>query len=84
MTITVVPGTSILTVTADNQSRTYGNTNPPLTGSLVGVQNGDNITATYATMANTNSPVGTYAIVPVFNHPSNRLGNYIIITNEAR
>jgi hypothetical protein len=48
---------------------------------LAVVQNGDNITATYATTATTNSPVGTYAIVPVFNDPSNRLGNYFIITN---
>ena len=37
----------------------------------------------YITMANTNSPVGTYAIEPVFNDPSNRLGNYIVITNEG-
>ncbi len=81
VTIAVVPGFSILTVTIDNQSRAYGKTNPPLTGTLTGVQNGDNITATYATAANTNSPVGTYAIVPVFNDPSNRLGSYIIITN---
>jgi hypothetical protein len=82
-TITVSPGSSILTltVTVDSQSRAYGLTNPPLTGSLTGVQDGDNITATYTTTAGTNSPVGTYAIVPVFNDPSNRLGNYIVITN---
>ena len=56
-------------MTASNQSRIYGAANPALTGSLVGVQNGDNITAVYTTVANTNSPVGTYAIIPTLVDP---------------
>src|SRR5207253_430704 len=36
-----------LTVTVDNLSRSYGATNPVLTGSITGLQNGDNITVTY-------------------------------------
>ena len=47
-----------LTVSADNQSRVYGATNPPLTGSVAGLQNGDLITAVFQTTADTNSPVG--------------------------
>ena len=82
-TITVAPGLSLMTVSVDSSSRAYGQTNPPMTGSLAGVQSGDNITVTYTATANPNSPVGTYAIVPVFNDPSNRLGNYIIITNDG-
>ena len=70
-----------LTVTANNQTRAYGQTNAPLTGMLVGVLNGDNITATYTTTAVTNSPVGTYLIVPTLNDPNNRLGFYNVTTN---
>ncbi len=70
-----------LTVTANNQTRAYGQTNAPLTGTLVGVLNGDNITATYTTTAATNSPVGTYLIVPTLNDPNNRLGFYNVTTN---
>ena len=40
-TVTVSPS---LIVTADNQTRSYGAVNPTLTGNLVGLQNGDNIT----------------------------------------
>src|SRR5206468_2405222 len=53
-----------LTVTAANASKLYGQANPPLTGSIVGIRNGDNITATYATAATQSSPAGTYPIVP--------------------
>ncbi len=72
----------VLTVTADNQGRAYGAPNPSLSGTLAGVQNGDNITVTYTTTAATTSPVGTYAILPVLNDPNNKLGNYtVLITN---
>ena len=60
-TLTITP--FALTVTADSHARTYGATNPVLGGTLVGVENGDNITASYSTTATTNSPVGTYSIV---------------------
>ena len=72
-----------LSVTASNQSRTYGAANPALTGSLVGVQNGDNITAVYTTVANTNSPVGTYAIIPTLVDPDSKLANYTVTTNNG-
>ena len=70
-------------MTASNQSRPYGAANPALTGSLVGVQNGDNITAVYSTAANTNSPVGTYAIIPTLVDPDSKLTNYTVTTNSA-
>ena len=71
-----------LTVTANNASRAYGAANPPLTGTIVGLQPGDNITATYSTAAVANSPVGTYQIVPALNDPDNKLGNvYAATTN---
>ena len=72
-----------LTVRADNLSKTYGAGNPTLTGSVVGVQNGDNITATYATTATVTSPVGTYPITPGLVDASGKLGNYSVTTNAG-
>jgi hypothetical protein len=80
-TLTVNPAT--LTVTADNQSKIYGTANPTLTGSLVGVQNQDNIMATYATTASVTSPVGGYPITPALVDPSSKLSNYTVTTNNA-
>src|SRR6185503_4424376 len=53
-----------LTVTANSTSRGYGSPNPDFTGTIVGLMNSDNITATYRTDATPSSPLGTYAIVP--------------------
>ena len=52
----------MLTINGDNAARDYGAANPALTGSLVGLQAGDNITATFSTTATSQSNVGTYAI----------------------
>lgn len=55
-----------LTVTADDKSRLYGDANPPLTGTLVGVQSQCDapakFTPVYATSATPASDVGDYAI----------------------
>ncbi len=40
-----------LTVAANNASRVYGATNPVFSGTITGIRNGDNITATYASAA---------------------------------
>src|SRR5208282_3907873 len=53
-----------LAITANDASRAYGAANPTFTGSIVGLQSGDNITASYSTVADTNSPPGAYSIVP--------------------
>ncbi len=71
----------VLMVTPDNKTKGYLQNNPSLTGTVSGVIGGDDITATYTTTANSSSPSGTYPITPVFSDPSNRLGNYIVITN---
>ena len=65
-----------LVVSASNASRPYGQSNPVFGGTISGLQNGDNITATYSCSATSNSPVGTYAIVPSLVDPGNRLANY--------
>ena len=71
-TITYVPGTLNvspvpLTVVAADASRAYGQTNPVFTATYVGFVNGETNTAlggslVLATLADTNSPVGTYPI----------------------
>jgi len=65
--LTVEPAN--LGVTADNQSRIYGATNPVFTVSYSGFINGESLTNSdvvgapdLSTMADTNSPVGTYDI----------------------
>lgn len=70
-----------LRISADAVTRSYGATNPPLTGTLAGVQNGDNLTAIFQTAADTNSPVGDYLIFPVWQDPDGKLGNYAVLTN---
>jgi len=72
-------GLAPLTIAANNTSRPYGANNPPLTGMLTGVRNGDSITANFTTTAVPASPVGTYPITPVVFDPSNRLGNYALM-----
>ena len=78
-TLTVTPFP--LTVSADNAARIYGATNPPFTGALSALQNGDNIAVTFHTVADTNSPVGAYPITPAFDDPGGELGNYGVLTN---
>jgi len=77
-TFGVVVGKAALTATADTLTRFYGEANPPLTGTLVGVVNGDNITASYSTTATPTSAGGVYTISVTLSDPNNRLGNYTV------
>jgi hypothetical protein len=73
---------AVLTVTAADANRGYGRTNPVFTGMIMGVTNGDNITATYSTPATISSPVGTYPIVASLVDTNNRQTNYTVsLTN---
>ena len=72
-----------LTVTENNASRGYGVTNAGLTGSVVGLQAGDVITASFSSAATTNSPVGVYPITFTLSDPGSKLGNYVITTNNG-
>ncbi len=65
LTVTKAP----LTITANDQSKTYGSPNPTLTVSYTGFANGDTQSVltppvTITTSALASSPVGTYSIVP--------------------
>ena len=75
-TVNLVVTPAPLIVTGSNAARAYGDTNPVFTGTIVGVTNGDNITATFSCSAVTNSTPGPYAIVPALIDPNNRLTNY--------
>ncbi len=72
-----------LIVTADDASRPFGQANPVFTGSTAGLVNNDAITADYSTLATTESPAGTYDIVPVLNDPDERLANYTVTLNSG-
>ena len=77
-TVTLTVSPAPLTVMANNASRQAGITNPIFTGTITGLVNNDNITATYTTSANSASPVGTYPIVPTMVDPNNRQTNYTV------
>jgi hypothetical protein len=72
-----------LIINVDSTNRFYGQTNPAFTGAVVGLQNGDSITAGYATVAGGQSPVGTYAITATLQDTGNKLGNYSVTTNAG-
>jgi hypothetical protein len=70
-TISQTVNKAVLTVTADNKSRTYGSANPAFTATITGFQNGENLATSgvsgspaLTTTAGSASPVGGYAIVP--------------------
>jgi hypothetical protein len=65
-----------LSLTVDAKSKLYGRALPALTGTLLGVLNGDAITPSYATTATQQSPAGTYPITGSLIDPNQRLSNY--------
>jgi len=65
------------------RSGSTGAPNPIFTGTITGIQNADNITATHATAATPTSPVGMYAIVPTLVDPGGKLGNYFVTMNKG-
>lgn len=80
-TLTVTPAP--LTVTAADQARAYGQSNPPLTGSITGLVNGDAILVSYSTAAAASSPVGLYPIVPALSDPGGKLSNYHVVIEQG-
>jgi hypothetical protein len=72
---------AVLTLTADNKSRSYGDTNPVFTGTISGVQNNDLLVESFNTTAGPTSAVGSYAIVPSAAGPT--ITNYTLVTNSG-
>ena len=77
----ITVGKAALTVTVDDVTRGFGQSNPTLTGSILGLKNGDNIAATFSTTATESSPAGTYPITVTLVDPQNRLIYYNVSTN---
>ena len=71
-----------LVVTANNKVIIQGGLVHPLTGTIVGVTNGDNITAGYSTTA-TGMTAGAFPIVATAIDPNGRLVNYDVTLNNA-
>jgi PKD repeat protein len=82
-TVSLVVSPAPLTVTASNATCQAGGPIPVFTGTITGLQNNDNITATYSSSATTNSPAGSYAIVPTLVDPNGLLVNYLAVTNDG-
>ena len=76
--VSLVVSPQILTVSASNATRLYGESNPVFSGSLSGIKNGDNLSALYQCNAVSNTPPGIYPIVAVVVDPGNRLANYLL------
>src|SRR6185437_1362570 len=80
LTVTKAP----LTVKADDQTKTYGDDNPTLTGKVTGAKNGDSLLDTYTTAADATSGVGGYAInAHLAAGPGADLGNYNVNLVDA-
>ncbi|MBI3174031.1 MAG: Ig-like domain repeat protein, partial [Chloroflexi bacterium] len=69
-------------VTPDALSKTYGDSDPTLTGTLSGFLAGDNVTATYSRTAGETVAGGPYTISATLD-PAGVLGNYNITYNTA-
>jgi hypothetical protein len=59
----------------------FGQVNPAFGGTIIGLTNGDKITATYSCAATSNSPARTNPIVPSLVDTNSRLGNYAVTIN---
>ena len=81
---TLTVGNNDLIVTPDNKIKVYGDLITAFTGTVVGLQAEDNITATYSSPgAPAAAPVGTYPITVTLNDPNNRLSNYTVTLNTG-
>jgi autotransporter-associated beta strand protein len=73
-----------LSVTSDDQTKTYGNPFTAFTGTIVGLMNGDDITASYASNGSAADAAVTaspYPIDVVLNDPGSKLSNYVLTDN---
>jgi hypothetical protein len=70
-----------LTVTAPNQSMTYGGTVPALTCSVSGAVNADSFTCSATTTVNPAAAGSPFAIVPVALGPA--IGNYTVTVTDG-
>jgi len=77
-TVNLTVSRAPLMVTANNASRREFATNPPFSGTISGLVNGDAISASYSCAATYGSPGGTYPIMPALVDPNGRATNYTV------
>lgn len=82
-TVTLSVSPALLTVRANKATRRYGDPNPMFGTDVIGLRNGDEITVTNLCAATSNSPPGSYEIVPVLIDPAGRLANYQVTLIEG-
>jgi MBG domain (YGX type) len=80
-TLTVTPAP--LSIVADDVTRAVGQPNPTFTGTISGVKNGEEITATQDSPATDGSEAGTYPIVPTLKDASGKIGNYAVTISNG-
>ena len=76
-----------LTVTPDNKTKIYGSTFTAFTGTISGLQNGDNITASYSSSgaaATAGVSGNPYPITASLNDPNGKLANYAVTVNQGQ
>jgi uncharacterized delta-60 repeat protein len=81
--VTTTPATltvnkAALSIAANAKTKVYGQANPSLTGTIAGLKNSDNITASYTTTATASSGVGSYPISVSVSDPGGKLSNYTL------
>jgi MBG domain (YGX type) len=81
-TLTVTPAP--LSIVADDVTRAAGQPNPTFTGTITGLKNGDDITATHDSPATASSQAGTYPIVPTLKDASGNIGNYVVSISNGQ
>ena len=79
VSINVLPATLVLS--ANDATKTYGTSNPSLTGTVTGAENGDVFTESFTTSASTLSNAGSYPIIPSVSGPN--LAFYIQTVNNG-
>lgn len=79
--VSIVVNPAVLTLVANNVSRTYGSANPVFTGSIVGAINGDVFTESFGTTATQASSAGTYSIIPAVS--GSNLASYTSVLQQG-
>lgn len=88
-TSTISISVAALTVTANPGTKVYGTANPAFTGSVAGLVAGDDIVASYTSLATMRTAIGIYnstspqAITPTLADPNGKLGNYAVTLIKA-
>ncbi|MCP2045020.1 MBG domain-containing protein [Pontibacter sp. HSC-36F09] len=70
-----------LVVTADAAEKVYGDANPTFTGTITGIRNNDDISASYTTVAAETSEIGEYDISPLLS--GDALTNYTVTSTNG-